>query len=166
MDCSNVHRHTASVQATIRPAATEDLAEVMALLEQLAPSWHPEDPKPAVTQGATSIWHKILADERRVLLVADDAGALIGLVDVVVVQTLLDGCVPHAIIDGLVVEKRLRGTGVGRALIGAAHAVAVEVGCCRMELLSSKEQTGAHAFYRTVGFTMAAEGFRADLTER
>jgi hypothetical protein len=34
-----------------------------------------------------------------------------------------------------------------------------------VELLSSKELSTAHAFYRSVGFKAAAEGFRADLTD-
>jgi GNAT superfamily N-acetyltransferase len=89
---------------------------------------------------------------------------VVGIADLVVVTSLLDGALPHGILDTLVVDHTLRGRHVGSSLITAITATARAHGCCRLELLSSNERTGAHAFYQAAGFERSAEGFRQNLT--
>ena len=38
--------------------------------------------------------------------------------------------------------------------------VARAAGCCKLQLISGKHRTGAHAFYRSVGMEAVAEGFK------
>ena len=77
-----------------------------------------------------------------------------------IIRTLLDGVAPHAIVDALVVDAALRGEGIGRALMTEAHCRAEEIGCSRLELMSSKGLDQAHAFYSQLGYESTAEGFR------
>jgi GNAT superfamily N-acetyltransferase len=152
-----------TTQVVVRRATRGDLAAVVSLLAQLAPAWTASDAAPKVTTRDETVWDEILSDDRRIVLVADGTGGVVGLTDVVVIRSLLDGAVPHAILDGIVVDARARGQGIGRSLIDSARAAARDAGCCRLEFLSSKERTRAHAFYRAMGFEAAAEGFRANL---
>jgi GNAT superfamily N-acetyltransferase len=87
------------------------------------------------------------------------------LAHMLVIASLLDGGVPHAVLDNLVVDAPYRGRGIGRMLAHGVRRAARDAGCGRVELLSSKELSTAHTFYRSVGFKAAAEGFRADLTD-
>jgi hypothetical protein len=43
------------------------------------------------------------------------------------------------------------------------HTRAEALGCCRVELLSSKGLDRAHAFYSALGYQAAAEGLRINL---
>ena len=49
--------------------------------------------------------------------------------------------------------------GVGTRLMGAAESVARRAGCHRMELTTAPERTGAHAFYRRLGYAEASLRF-------
>ena len=147
----------------MRRAGRGDLAGVARLLAQLAPAWTAEQALPPVTKHDEEVWAAIVADERRVVLVAEYGGVVVGVVDLVVVTALVDGAVPHGLLDSMVVDAAHRGQGVGQALIGAVRCAARDAGCCRLELLSSKERGQAHAFYQAAGFARVADGFRADL---
>jgi GNAT superfamily N-acetyltransferase len=150
----------------IRRATSDDLADVLGLLAQLAPAWTSSDAVPQMTEQDESVWSEMLAEARRVVLVADVGGPVVGIADLVVVSSLLDGAVPHAVLDNLVVDARARRKGIGRLLISGARTAARDAGCCRLEFLSSKALSQAHAFYRAVGFEAVAEGFRADLAAK
>jgi GNAT superfamily N-acetyltransferase len=155
-----------STQVLIRRPITADLTDVVRLLAQLSPMWRPEDPIDEVTDHHEQVWHSMLGDDRRIVLVAEGNHGVIGHADVVVVTSLLDGAVPHGVVDSLIVDAPYRREGVGRTLIDGVRRAAQDAGCCRLELLSSKELIRAHAFYQAVGFEAAAEGFRANLTAR
>jgi GNAT superfamily N-acetyltransferase len=152
-----------AIEVSVRRAARADLAGVVRLSAQLAPTWTTGQAVPAATNRENQVWESMVVDERRVVLVAEHGGGVIGLADLVVVTSLLDGAAPHGLLDTMVVDAVHRGQGVGTMLIRAVRAAAQQVGCCRLELLSSKERGRAHAFYQAAGFARTAEGFRADL---
>jgi ribosomal protein S18 acetylase RimI-like enzyme len=54
--------------------------------------------------------------------------------------------------------------GVGTRLMRAAESVARRAGCHRMELTTAPERTGAHAFYRRLGYTEASLRFAKTVT--
>jgi GNAT superfamily N-acetyltransferase len=55
-------------------------------------------------------------------------------------------------IVALVVDDSRRGAGIGRGLVAAAETEALRMGCDAMEVTSSRHRTGAHAFYRALGY--------------
>lgn len=63
----------------------------------------------------------------------------------------------HMRIVSLVVDKKHRQKGIGKQMLKEAERIAVENGCCVIELTSSARRisTGAHAFY-------AGQGYLAD----
>jgi len=152
-----------AIEVLVRRAARDDLAGVMRLLAQLAPAWTENQAVPAVTKHHGQVWEAMIVDDRRVILIAEHNGGVVGIADLVVVMGLLDGAVPHGLLDNMVVDAAHRGEGVGKTLISAVRCAARDAGCCRLELLSSKERGQAHAFYQAAGFARVADGFRADL---
>lgn len=52
----------------------------------------------------------------------------------------------------LVVDEEARGNGVGARLMSFIEAEARRLGCRDLELTSNRRRTGAHAFYRHLGF--------------
>ncbi|MEV6638377.1 GNAT family N-acetyltransferase [Actinoplanes sp. NPDC051470] len=153
-----------AIEVSVRRAAQEDLAGVVRLLAQLAPTWTREQAGSAATSREKQVWEAMVVDERRIVLVAEHGGGVIGIADLVVLTSLLDGAAPHGLLDNMVVDAAHRGQGAGTMLIRAVRAAAQHVGCCRLELLSSKERDRAHAFYQAAGFEQTAEGFRADFS--
>lgn len=152
-----------AIEVLVRRAARDDLAGVMLLSAQLAPMWTADQVVPFVTKHHEQVWESMIVDERRIVLVAEHGGGVVGIADLVVVTSLLDGAVPHGLLDNMVVDVAHRGKGFGKALIGAVRCAAQDAGCCRLELLSSKERGQAHAFYQAAGFNGVADGFRVDL---
>ena len=63
----------------------------------------------------------------------------------------------------LVVGSRHRGRGVGQALIFAAEAWARRKGAGDLMLTTHKRRTGAHSFYRQMGFEAMVYRFRKEL---
>ncbi len=55
-------------------------------------------------------------------------------------------------ITALVVEENVRGSGVGHALMAAAHAWFNERGCEKFEVTSSDHRVAAHRFYARHGY--------------
>ena len=57
-------------------------------------------------------------------------------------------------IGGLVVDAACRRRGVGRALMRRAEQWAIEKGCSTVSLRSNVIREGAHAFYRSLGYSV------------
>jgi GNAT superfamily N-acetyltransferase len=149
--------------ATIRRATIADLAGVLRLLAQLSPAWSEDEVVAPVTARSERTWARMLDQEERAVLVADRAGRIVGTLDLVIVANLTDDAAPTAIVQNMVVDRPDRRTGIGRALIAVAISLARTAGCCKVELLSSKDRTETHHFYRAVGFEVQADGFRMRL---
>jgi GNAT superfamily N-acetyltransferase len=92
--------------------------------------------------------------------VAELEGAVVGTADLLVVPNLTHRGDPWAIVENVVVATAARRRGVGRALLSHAVELARRAGCYKLQLLSMKHRTEAHAFYRSLGIEPVAEGFR------
>jgi GNAT superfamily N-acetyltransferase len=148
---------------TIRRAVAVDFAGVLRLLAQLSPTWSEEDVDEPVTAHVERTWARMLGQEGRAVLVAEDAGRIVATLDMVMVAVLTGGAAPTAVIMNMVVDRLYRRAGIGRALLEAAVSLARNARCGMVELLSSKERAETHRFYRSLGFEAQAEGFRLPL---
>jgi GNAT superfamily N-acetyltransferase len=107
----------------------------------------------------------MLATNRLTVYVATDGDEVVGIVTLLVMPNLGYDCRPSAFVEAMVVAASHRRRGVGRALVDRLLADAAAVGCHKVQLLTHKRHAadGAHDFYRAMGFTAEAEGFRTYL---
>ncbi len=131
------------LSVTIRAARTDDTEAISALCTQLG---YPSSPEQVQERLGT-----ILADADHIVLVAQRAtGQVIGWVQIHVRKLIVVD--RHAEIVGLVVARTHRGWNVGRRLLEAAEAWALDQGCRAVHLRSNVQRTEAHRFYEKLGY--------------
>jgi ribosomal protein S18 acetylase RimI-like enzyme len=140
---------------SVRDATPDDTTSLLRLLAQLGTGAEPPDPERSHQALA-----RILGREDHAVLLAEDHGAPVGSVHVVVVLNLTHDGAPWAIIENLIVDERSRRGGVGRALIEEVVRRARARGCYKIQFLSAAHRAGAHAFYESLGFEPSARGYR------
>ena len=145
----------------VREAAATDLEALVRLYEQL--SGPPAEPVPEPAPDPREVIEVIVADPARNLLVAELDGRLAGTVDVLIAPNLTHHAQPYALVENVVVAESARRRGVGRALMLRAIELAREAGCYKVNLISGNERTGAHDFYRSLGFEAIGQGFKTYL---
>lgn len=127
----------------VRRVRAADAAVIAGLLSELG---YPQSE--AVVATRLTGW--LGAEQAAVFGWADDAD-LLGVIAVHVVPFFeRDG--GWARIVALVVSDRARRRGAGAALVAAAEEFALARGCTMMEVTSSRQRDGAHAFYRRLGY--------------
>lgn len=136
----------------IREAVETDLQDVVNLLRGL------DLETPPMANGA--VWNAILAQPGRTVLIAEAGGVVVGTLDLMMVANLTRGAKPFAVAENIAVAVDRRGSGIGRALLNEAVRRSQEAGCYKIQFMSNKRRTEAHAFYRSCGFEAQAEGFR------
>lgn len=133
----------------IRGARPGDLDALVALLGLLFSIEADFRPAPERQRRGLSL---ALADPARAgLLVAERAGAVIGMVAAQLVVSTAEGA-PSAWVEDLVVAAPERGRGVGRSLLEAIEAWAAARGAARLQLLADRENAPALAFYARAGW--------------
>lgn len=92
----------------------------------------------------------LLADGRNKILVAQAEGRLVGYLHLVDYDVLYAEHMKN--IMGIAVDPDCRRMGIGRKLLEAGEAWAKENGASGIRLVSGEERTGAHQFYRSLGY--------------
>ncbi len=151
-------------QVRVREATPTDLDALMGLYEQLTGS--PEERMPAPAPDPREVIEQIIAAPARSLLVAELDGELVGTVDMLIAPNLTHHAQPWALVENVVVAESARRRGVGRALMLRAIELARAARCYKVNLISGNERTGAHDFYRSLGFEAIGQGFKTYLLAR
>ena len=141
----------------MRPAQDRDLLGVVRLLER-----QPGLPVSAVTERQRASWVAMLGHEGMCCWVAEVDAVVVGTVTAIVYPNLGYDQHPSALLEAMVVAESHRRRGVGRALLAAALADLQRQSCRKVQVVTHKRHAtdGAHDFYRWMGFTAEAEGFR------
>lgn len=133
------------MSVTIRPIEPRDLAEIHALIGQLA-RHHGDEPRISLDR----LRQQILTEQRARVLVAEGAGVLAGYALILPRPNLVTGGAGWDI-NHLFVRAPLRGQGIGRALIVAAAALARQEGAEFLFIGTQAANPGAQAAYRAMG---------------
>jgi GNAT superfamily N-acetyltransferase len=128
---------------TARAAAADDAAAIARLLTELG--------YPHSADEARSRLEAWIGGERRLLLVATEDDAPIGLVAVAALP-YLERAGSWARIVALAVAASHRRRGVGRTLVAAAEEAAVRWGCVTIEATSARRRLESHPFYLGLGY--------------
>ncbi len=133
----------------VRPAAEGDLPAVSELLSQLE--------HPGSVEELGPRFRRMQALGERVL-VAEVDGEVCAVCTVHVMPTLhRAGGVGR--VSMLVVGEKLRGRGVGAAMVAEAERLAREAGCVLMEVTSNRRRERAHRFYERLGYEFTSHRF-------
>jgi ribosomal protein S18 acetylase RimI-like enzyme len=147
--------------ALVREASPGDLDALTALYEEL--TGRPREPVTDPPPDPREVIAQIIGDPARSLLVAELDREVVGSVDVLIAPNLTHYAQPWALVENVVVAARARRHGVGRALMLRAIELARAAGCYKVNLISGNERTGAHDFYRSLGFDAIGQGFKTYL---
>ncbi|WP_412753823.1 N-acetyltransferase family protein [Krasilnikovia sp. M28-CT-15] len=147
-----------------RSATRADVPAILALLDDDEIS---RSRQQVVSEGddaaCWAAFEAIDADPRNELIVADDAGAVVGTCQLTFIPSLSRRGAERMTIEAVRVRTDLRGHGVGRAMMLWALDRARERGCGLAQLTTDKRRTDAHRFYAGLGFTASHEGMKLAL---
>ncbi len=131
----------------IRECREQDLAGLLTLYAELRPN----DPvlTPSVAREAL---RRLLAEPGVRLLVAEVEGQLAASCQLGVIPTLTNGGKPFAIIEHVITAAAFRRQGLSQQVIARALAIAWEMECYKVMLLSGEGREGAHRLYEKLGF--------------
>ena len=131
---------------SVRPAVEGDLERVHSLLEQLMP---------AQLERRQAAWAKALADEGYAAWIAEVDGEPGGFIDLILFPDVAHGGTV-GLINNLVVDERLRGRGLGGALLQAAIQLCAQRGGLELHVWTDFDNAPAIGLYKGVGFTERA----------
>lgn len=145
---------------TLRPAARDELAEVLALYSRTGIG----RATPSLAQ-AQALFDRMQGDRDTDLLVAvDRAGRIVGTYLLLFMDKLSNPNVPAAVVEDVVVAPDLQGAGIGATLMHDAMARARRRGCYKLMLSSNLKRSDAHRFYEQLGFVQHGVSFEVALS--
>ncbi len=103
------------------------------------------------------------ADPNHLLAVADDAGRIVGCLQITFLPGLSHQGAWRGQLESVRVAAATRGTGLGRRFIAWAVEQCRARGCRMVQLTSTKSRTDALRFYEGLGFTGTHEGMKLAL---
>jgi GNAT superfamily N-acetyltransferase len=146
------------VAITVRAATRSDLSVVVELLGVL------HDPSTALPDPIA--WERMLAQEGRVVLLAEVDGEPAGTADLSISPNITNGAKARAYVENVAVAAEHRRRGVGTALMHEIERRAREADRCKVTLMSADHRTDAHRFYEGSGYTRCAAGFKKSIEGR
>jgi GNAT superfamily N-acetyltransferase len=150
-------------EVQFRTATRDDLATIVGLLADDMLGGSREAPAEPLPPAYVAAFEAIDSDPRSELIVADDAGAVVGVLQLTYIPGLTHQGSERAQIEGVRVAASHRGQGVGRLLFEFAIAKSRERGCRIVQLTTDKRRPDAHRFYESLGFVASHEGMKLTL---
>jgi GNAT superfamily N-acetyltransferase len=140
----------------VRSAEPRDFDAVTALLEELGRNPVTDE----IRDRCRELYAAQVSDPAADHLVAENEdGEIVGFCSLHF-RSRLNYSTPQAWVPDLIVRERLRGTGVGKALLEHAERRAIERDCWEITLESAHHRLEAHRFYVAFGMRDAGKFFR------
>ncbi len=144
----------------LRRATAADVPAVVALLadDVLGAGRESADLAPYETAFAA-----LDADPAHLLVVAEDAGAVVGTLQLSFLPGLSRGGALRAQVEGVRVAAAARGRGLGEAMLGWCAEEARRRGAALVQLTTDVRRPDAHRFYERLGFVASHVGMKLEL---
>lgn len=126
----------------VRIAEPRDCARLAELIGQLGY---------AASESEVGERLEAMADEGRVVLIAEIDGKVAGCLSTSIMR-VLHRPAPVGRISMMVVDEAQRSRGIGTALVRAAERALAAQGCYMVEVTSHVRRTEAHRFYERLGY--------------
>ena len=127
-------------------AATDATPELLEALRSLLPQLNPQLPELTMDR-----LRSVIDDPAATLLVVHDEGAVVGVAIVLVYTT---PSWRKGRIEDVILDERVRGRGVGKALVQRCVDLARERGAEVVELQSNRKREIANRLYPSLGFEL------------
>lgn len=144
----------------IRTARRDDLPAIIGLLADDILGEAREDAGETLPSAYVTAFDAIAADARNELMVVDDAGAVVGVLQLTFIPSLTHRGGERAQIEGVRVAASHRSQGIGRRMFDWAIERARQRGCRIVQLTTDKRRPDAHRFYASLGFVASHEGMK------
>lgn len=145
----------------IRKARASDLPALTALYAELHLDDY--DYRPPTARAMRTAFAGVANNRDHQLLVAANAGKIVGSLHVMIFRHLGHGLHPAAIVENVVVSAAQRSRGIGEMLIGEAVRIAQRRGCYKLSLTTNVKRARAHRFYERLGWRRSHFGYSLDL---
>jgi ribosomal protein S18 acetylase RimI-like enzyme len=132
----------------VREATVEDAEALHALALELADALGDRGPRPEAAQARLL---ELLEEPRAWVLVAEDEKGVVGAASLWTKPDLAHGDIVVEV-PMLVVSKNARRRGIGRLLVEKMQSIATAENATLIELVATRENDAARAFYRSLGF--------------
>jgi GNAT superfamily N-acetyltransferase len=146
-----------------RRAEPADLPAIIALLADDELGSRREDPSSPPNSRYTFAFAAIDANPNQILAVAEDAGAVVGCLQITFIPGLTRTGMWRGQIEGVRIAREKRAIGIGREMFGWAIERCRERDCGLVQLTTDKTRPDAHTFYAALGFGASHEGMRLNL---
>ena len=148
------------MDVAIRKAAESDLPAVLRLYAQ--PGM--DNGRVLTVDAAAKILRRMETyPEYAVYVATANDGSVVGTFALLVMDNLAHMGTPSAVVEDVCVEERLRGQGIGTAMMDFGMEFARQRGCYKLVLSSNSARERAHAFYRSLGFEQHGLSFHVPL---
>ncbi|MEN3953139.1 GNAT family N-acetyltransferase [Iodidimonas sp. SYSU 1G8] len=108
-------------------------------------------------------FHEIDSDPNQYLLVVEEDGALIGMLQLTFISGLARGGLKRGQIEAVRIARHRRSAGVGQAMVEWAISRCRDEGCGLVQLTTDRSRTDAHRFYERLGFEPSHVGYKLNL---
>ena len=135
----------------VREARVEDLGQILRLLYQLSP---PGPGGETDRETGSPLIARLIGNPDYCLCVAELDGESVGTATLLVQLNLSHGGKPCAHLENVVTDRRFRGKGIGREMVGFLVAKARESGCYKVILNCEAKNI---PFYKRCGFRTTGE---------
>lgn len=133
----------------VRKASAVDLETLVGLLGQLFSI--EADFRPDAARQRSGLALMLAGGDQRVVLVAERAGSVVGMVTAQLVVSTAEGG-HSALVEDMVVDEQERGRGTGKALLREIERWARQRRARRLQLLADRENWPALRFYGRMGW--------------
>jgi GNAT superfamily N-acetyltransferase len=146
-----------------RAAEVEDVPALVAMLADDPLGALREAPGVPLSEAYSQAFSHIQADPNNELVVVEQQGQLIGMLQLTFIPYLTHQGSWRCLIEGVRVHRDHRGQGVGHLFFEWAINRARERRCQLVQLTSDKQRPEAIRFYENLGFVASHEGFKLKL---
>ena len=146
-----------------REATTADVATIVQMLADDPLGSKRERYEEPLPGSYLAAFKAIDNDPHNELVVVEEAGQLLGFMQITFIPYLTYQGGWRALIEGVRVNKAVRGRGIGQKLFTHAIERARERGCHVIQLTTDKKRPDALRFYERLGFIASHEGMKLHL---
>lgn len=147
----------------IREAREADIDDIIAVLADDTVGGHGNTTDPAARPGYVAAFARIAASPNDRLYVAELDGEVVGTFQTTLITVMTRHGRPDMTIEAVHVRAKMRGKGIGAAMMRFAIEEARRAEVSLVQLTSNMKRVDAHRFYQRLGFVQSHAGFKMRL---